>query len=71
MTSAVQFELEIGFVDQEDFGFDLVEQACGGKILSMKLLPKEWKENFGMSRTSLLKLSEELLVYILICFVLL
>ena len=29
--SPVQFEQEIGFVDQEDFGFDLVEQARDGK----------------------------------------
>ena len=30
----VQFEQEIGLADQlEDFGFDLVDQACGGKIL--------------------------------------
>ncbi len=26
-----KFEQEIGFVDQEDFGFDLVEQARDGK----------------------------------------
>ncbi len=29
--SPVQFEQEIGFVDQEDFGFDLVEQVRDGK----------------------------------------
>ncbi len=30
-SSPVQFEQEIGFVDQEDFGFDLVEQVRDGK----------------------------------------
>ena len=29
--STVQFEQEIGFVDQEDFGFHLVEQVRDGK----------------------------------------
>ena len=29
--SPVQFEQEIGFVDQDDFGFDLVEQVRDGK----------------------------------------
>ena len=29
--SPVQFEQEIGFADQEDFGFDLVEQVRDGK----------------------------------------
>ena len=37
--------------------------AWWGNLVSQIVVPEEWKENFGMSRASLLKLSEELRPY--------
>ena len=49
---------------REDFGFGRDAQARGGtNFVSQTVVPEEWKENFRISRPSLLKLSEELRPY--------